>query len=336
MSAVITEQELVAACREILRQWPQARAAVLFGSRARGTQRPDSDWDVAIVLGGGEPRHPGLATSVFSRQQMPDALVRVDAWVLSEDDLRRRARVLGTLPYVICRDGRVLAGEWNGPDPAQMARDVAMNPEDWASRMRLVVVKIHAALAPLDAMAASDAWIGSGEYCNSLLQASADAAELLVKVAMERRGVPADRSHDIGGLAAAFAAQRQEEFALAERMAALNGATRARHMATYEFRPPEVAEVKAALTRTAGTIDLWGSEIEGRNDGMTAHIPDLARFAAGQVNGWLDLLRAPVNPRPDEPGLGQAVAEAALAGRPAVAEAAESLRDRMQRVMDSQ
>lgn len=209
-----------------------------------------------------------------------------------------------------------------------------MNPEDWASRMRLVLVKIHAALAPLDAVAASDAWIGSGEYCNSLLQASADAAGLLVKAVMERRGVPADRGHDSAGLAAEFAAQRREESALAERMAALSGSTRARHMATHEFRRPEVAEVKAALTRLAGTVDLWISEIEERNDGMAVQIPDLARFAAGRANLWLDLLRAPVNPKRDEPGLGQAVAEAALAGRPAVAEAAESLRDRMQLVMD--
>ena len=333
MPAVITEQELVAACREALRQWPQARAAVLFGSRARGTPCPDSDWDVAFVLEGGEPRHPGLAKAVFPRQQMPDALLRVDAWVLSEDDLRRRARVLDTLPYVICRDGKVLAGEWNGPDPAQMARDAVMNPEDWASRMRLVVVKIHVALAPLDAVATSNTWIGSGEYCNSLLQASADAAELLVKATMERRGVPADRGHDIAGLAVEFAAQRQDQSALAERMAALNCATRARHMATHELRPPDVPEVKAALTRLAETIDLWASEIERRNDGMTAHIAELARFATGQVNAWLGLLRAPVKPRPDEPGLGQAAAEAALAGRPALAEAAASFRERVQRVM---
>ena len=40
MPPVTTEQDLVAACRETLRQWPQARAAVLFGSRARGTAHP--------------------------------------------------------------------------------------------------------------------------------------------------------------------------------------------------------------------------------------------------------------------------------------------------------
>ncbi len=32
-----------ATCEETLKQWPDALAAVLFGSRARGEHRPDSD-----------------------------------------------------------------------------------------------------------------------------------------------------------------------------------------------------------------------------------------------------------------------------------------------------
>ena len=214
MSAVITERDLAAACRETLRLWPQARAAVLFGSRARGTQRPDSDWDIAIVLEGDTPRHPDLATSVFPRQEMPADLPHVDVWALSEDDLRRRACTLGTLPYVICRDGRVLAGDWNRPDPARMERDAAMNPEDWAYRMGLVVTTVDAAITPILKIAQRPLWAGSGGNCSHLLRNSADAAELLVKAAMERRGVPADRSHDIARLVAAFAAQRPDEGAL--------------------------------------------------------------------------------------------------------------------------
>ena len=71
MSAVVSEEELVAACRQILRQWPGARAAVLFGSRARGTAHPNSDRDVAIVLEGDKLRHPRPARSVFARSELP-------------------------------------------------------------------------------------------------------------------------------------------------------------------------------------------------------------------------------------------------------------------------
>ena len=335
MSAAITERELVAACRETLARWPQARAAVLFGSRARGTQRPDSDWDIAFVLEGSDLRHPRPARSVFPRSQMPVDLDRVDAWALSEDDLHRNARALGTLPYVVCRDGRVLAGEWNGPNPAFMEGDAVMKPEDWASRMRQVVVQVSSSMTPISFMAASGTWTGSGEDCANLLRNTADAAELLVKAAMERRGVPTDRSHDIVRLAADFAAQRPDESALAERMTALNGTTRRDHVAMYLFSPPEVADVQAALERLAATLDLLASEIEAQADGMAGQIPGLARFAAGRAGMWLDLVHTPVTPRSNEDHPAQAAAEAALGGRSALAGAITSFQGRVQRVVEA-
>ncbi len=330
----LTERDIVAACRKALSQWPRARAAVLFGSRARGTARPNSDWDVAIVLEGDEPRQPGLATSVFPRSELPDALVRIDARALSEDDLRRRCRVLGTLPYAVCRDGKVLAGEWNGPDPEQIGRESAVDPEHWAGRMRLVLVKVHAALTPIDAMARSGTWTVSGGHCSILVQAIADAAELLVKAAIERRGVPADRSHDIAGLASEFGAQRPNDSVLAQRMAALNGDSREHHLAMYEFRPPAVPDVKAAVRRLAGTLDFWASEIEPGTDGMAAQLPGLARIAVDQAAVWPGLLGAQVKHKADEGDPAQAAAEAALDLRPVLSEAIASFQDRMRRAVD--
>ena len=223
------------------------------------------------------------APVIAERSFPPLRLVRIDAWALSEDDLRRRCRVLGTLPYAVCRDDRVLAGEWNGPDPEQMERESAVDPEDWASRMRLVMVKVHAALTPIDAMAMSGTWTVSGGHCGILVQASADASVLLVKAAIERRGVPADRSHDSAGLAAEFGAQRPNDSVLAQRMAALNGDSRGHHMAMYEFRPPAVPNVEAAIRRLAGTLGLWASEIEPGTDGMAAQLPGLAEIAVDQA-----------------------------------------------------
>ena len=335
MSAAITERELVAACRETLARWPQARAAVLFGSRARGTQSQDSDWDVAFVLEGGELRHPRPARSVFPQSQMPVDLDRVDVWALSEDDLHRNACALGTLPYVVCRDGRVLAGEWNGPDPACMQGDATMKPEDWASRMRQVMVEVDGAITAIGKTASSGTWAISVGYCTSLLRNTADAAELLVKAAMERRGVPADRSHDIAQLAGAFCAQRPEEGALAERMAALNGGSRTHHVAMYEFRPPGAADVQAALARLAATLDLLASEIETRDDTMAGQIPGLARDATDQARTWSDLVSSPVTPRPDEGHPAQAAVEAALAGRSALARAVTSFRGQVQRLVEA-
>ena len=334
MSAIVSEKELVAACRKTLRQWPGARAAVLFGSRARGTAHPDSDWDVVIVLEGGELRHPRPARSVFPRSELPADLPHVDVWALSEEDLHRNACALGTLPYLVCRDGRVLAGEWNRPDPAQMEREAAVKPEDWAGRMRQAVTTLSFAFASVGRIAERPLWAGSGEDCSHLLRNTADAAELLVKTAMERRGVAADRSHDIAQLADAFAAQRPDESALAERMAALNGGSRRDHMAMYRFSPPDVPEVQAAVVRLAGTLDLLAFEIEERDDGMAGQISELARVAAFDMAAWPDHVSTPVTPKSDVGHPARAVAGAALEGRPALAEAIASFRDRMRGLID--
>ena len=334
MPAIVSEEELIAACRQTLRQWPGARAAVLFGSRARGTAHPDSDWDVAIVLEGGELRHPRPARSVFPRSELPADLPHVDVWALSEDDLHRNARALGTLPYAVCRDGRVLAGVWNGPDPAQMEREATMNPEDWAGRMRQAVTALSFAFASVSRIAERPLRAGSGEDCSHLLRNTADAAELLVKAAMERRGVPADHSHDITRLAGAFAAQRPGEGALAERMAALNGTSRKDHMAMYRFSPPDVPDVQAAVSRLAGTLDLWSLEIERRDDGMAGQIPELARVAAFDMAAWPDHIGTPVIPKTDEGHPSRAAAQAALEGRSALADAVALFQDRVRGLTD--
>ena len=334
MPVVITERELTAACRETLRRWPQARAAVLFGSRARGTANPDSDWDVAIVLEGGELRHPRPARSVFPQPELPADLPHVDVWALSEEDLRRNARALGTLPYVVCRDGRVLAGEWNRPDPVQMEQEAAVNSEDWARRMELVLAKVHAGITSIEAMSASRTWAAGVGDCTNFLQSSANAAELLVKAAIERRGMPADRSHDIARLAVEFGARRPDESALGQRMAALNGESRAHHIAMYEFQPPEGPDVRAAIRRLAGTLDLWASEVETTGDEMAAHLDRLVQSGADRAGTWTGLVSAPINPKTDEDQAAQASVEAALTLRPDLAEAIASFRNRMRRVLD--
>ena len=36
-------------CEDALSLWPNAKAAILYGSRARGDHRADSDWDIAFI-----------------------------------------------------------------------------------------------------------------------------------------------------------------------------------------------------------------------------------------------------------------------------------------------
>ena len=55
MDHVATEAHIRLAAAETLRGWPEAEAAVLFGSRGRGDHRPDSDWDIVFVTQPGIP-----------------------------------------------------------------------------------------------------------------------------------------------------------------------------------------------------------------------------------------------------------------------------------------
>ena len=58
------------AAEETLRRWPAAQAAVLFGSRARGEHRPDSDWDIAIITARSGPRPDGLPLFDLDRTEL--------------------------------------------------------------------------------------------------------------------------------------------------------------------------------------------------------------------------------------------------------------------------
>ena len=209
-----------------------------------------------------------------------------------------------------------------------------MKPEDWARRMDLVLTKLDTAVTQIEKVAASRTWSGCAANCIMLLQNSADAAELLVKAAMERRGVPADRSHDVAELAAAFAAQRPGESALARRMSDLNSTTRSHHIAIYEFQPPKPPDTRAAVKRVADGIDLWASEIETTGDAMTAQLAGLARSAVDRAEPWPRLVAASPVPKTDNDQRSRASAEAALALRPDVTKAIAVFLDRMRQVLD--
>ena len=85
--------------RHAVEREPDVLNAILFGSRARGTARPDSDVDVAIELTAGAPRDVralgGLASRLESAAGCAVGLVLLD-------------EAPSPLAYRIFRDGRVL------------------------------------------------------------------------------------------------------------------------------------------------------------------------------------------------------------------------------------
>ena len=93
---------------------------ILFGSRARGDARPDSDVDLLVVesepFGAGRCRH---AETVRLYQALPATPVARDILVYSRDEIERWRGSLNHVAARALREGRVLyAKDRGGPPPA--------------------------------------------------------------------------------------------------------------------------------------------------------------------------------------------------------------------------
>jgi uncharacterized protein len=79
---------------------------ILFGSRSRGEERPNSDLDL-LVIHRGEVDSPG-EEFVRLRRELRGLGVGVDLVVVSADYAERRARSAGSLMEEVLSRGRVL------------------------------------------------------------------------------------------------------------------------------------------------------------------------------------------------------------------------------------
>jgi predicted nucleotidyltransferase len=79
---------------------------ILFGSHARGEERPDSDVDFLVIEPEIENRFEEWDRL---RRAIDDIFLPVDIIVLDQRLAERRAKVPGTVVYHALRDGRVFA-----------------------------------------------------------------------------------------------------------------------------------------------------------------------------------------------------------------------------------
>jgi predicted nucleotidyltransferase len=79
----------------------------VFGSHARGDAGSDSDLDFLVVQSGDQP--PTGEEIMRLRDALPPLGVPVDVIVMSEDLVRRRKDVPGSLAYWAMREGRLVA-----------------------------------------------------------------------------------------------------------------------------------------------------------------------------------------------------------------------------------
>ena len=173
---------------------PEISAVLLFGSRARGDHRPDSDWDLAFVTSGEriERRDP-------EGWRPPGGGMTFDCLQVPVAELERKANALAHIACPLVREGRVIAGAWNRPATGERP---AMEEEEYAKFLRRSVNLMADACRVASGIPTA---LGAGwdaDECGFFVARSADAAEFLAKAMLGRVGMDIPRTHDLGVLAA--------------------------------------------------------------------------------------------------------------------------------------
>ena len=251
MDHVATDTLIRSAAAETLRGWPEAEAAVLFGSRGRGDHRPDSDWDIVFVT------QPGIPAS-RRLDELPVHLVpgaEVEAQSMPRDLLERRAGALGSSVHAIVREGRLIAGTWDRPTIPPVP---AMDSEEFRRLSWLVSESITRCIRQIHH--------GWSFCCLCLVCWPARGVEAAAKIALARRGIYPRRVHDLPGMADNLAGVAPE---LALRLRSLDERLQEHRKADIrnpghdlEDCPIGVEDCRIAVRRMIGLIRVWGGELE--------------------------------------------------------------------------
>ena len=327
VSARDVPEGLRADAARLLERRPDARAVVLFGSRARGDAHEFSDWDIALIVPDGE--RPGLLSEAEHGFSEP----AVQCLELPEPAIEADARTVGRLARGVLRDAVTLAGEWEHELPMEGLR---MDVDDYLNCLTMGREKLLEG-------AGAYARLGHGpggareddSLCNVFVQRSADAAERLGKALLIRRGLDPRHRHSMAALAAQAREAGHPE--AARRLAALNGETDRDHQADYfGDAAANAAQCRRAVTRLAGAWALYAELMADWPDEVLesdreAHLRGLGELLPGALDGVLQGrlgdCHDPASPPPK--------AAALLAGQDALAESVRNALDLVASAVES-
>ena len=165
-------------CKAALIKWPNAKAAILFGSRARGDHRDDSDWDLAFITDSEESLPSAVHQDLEELRARAGIVVQVLA--LSQERFCAGACSLGNIAAPIAREGQLIAGRCRWP---KLESEPILKPDeylDWRSGAMLRITIAADILAKaIDIARTRSARTELGEF----VAASSDAAERFAKIA---------------------------------------------------------------------------------------------------------------------------------------------------------
>jgi HEPN domain-containing protein len=156
---------------------------VLFGSRARGDHRPDSDYDLMVVLD--QPPDP---SDVIART-VRDVVGNADVLVDSSQRFEHRRTDVGTLEYAIEQEGRVLYMR----SPARNQRQVRERPSEPPESLQEWIARARSDFTAMEQLIVADAT----DINDAIVFHAHQAGEKMLKAALVARNVPPPRTHEL-------------------------------------------------------------------------------------------------------------------------------------------
>ncbi len=289
----IDEERILASIRQAaeatLAVWPEAHAAVLFGSRARGDQTPESDWDIAFIT------RTGDRVDVIPKG-LPIEALEYDIHVLAVPDslARRKALSIGHIGHGISRNGKTLAGKW---DPPKIEGKPVMEPDRYGRFINNV--SLHLQQAASRSAEASTDWESADHDSDHFVANSANAAEHLAKAMLGRHGIDVDWTHDVSRLA--DQAEQAGHSGLASRIRQMNGLTGRDHVVTYNSS--DAASLGHAIQRLPVVIQQLGDELAAAasDPGVSDAATNAARKTIARAEKAASILRQAIECNDDGP-----------------------------------
>ena len=252
---------------------PGVEAVVLFGSRARGTAHPKSDWDVA-VLSRADSAVEQDACRLLGEHE------RVNAIVLKPEALEEYRDRATRFEAAIARQGRLLAGTWSRPECRM--EGLEMDPDEFREDLEVAIRDIENAVTQL-----CNAALDGDEYVPNLVELSQQAAEAVAKSIVAGHGLMPTATHELNELATqlenAYRGRRggEERRLFAKAIRELNGNTRAAHGARYaRGRVEAPADTVERLLRVQRLQTRWVRSCAEQHPEMRASARTLGRRIA--------------------------------------------------------